>query len=127
MWTDQETILHGNDQAAYLIHLSTIESNDTELSLDVPKNQLASLLGTIPETLSRIITRMTREGLIRTESSRICIQDLAGLEDIVRGDRKLAYYRLPMGQFAIGSRRIRSRLTSQREEHHPSQNRKEKR
>ena len=75
--------------AAYLTHLSTIEGNGTELSLDVPKNQLASLLGTIPETLSRIITRMTREGLIRTEGSRICIQDLAGLEDIVRGDRKL--------------------------------------
>ena len=75
--------------AAYLTHLSTIEGNGTELSLDVPKNQLASLLGTIPETLSRIITRMTREGLIRTEGSRVCIQDLAGLEDIVRGDRKL--------------------------------------
>jgi CRP/FNR family transcriptional regulator len=69
--------------------LSTIEGNGTELSLDVPKNQLASLLGTIPETLSRIITRMTREGLIRKEGFRICIQDLAGLEDIVRGDRKL--------------------------------------
>jgi len=75
--------------AAYLIHLSAIEGNSLDLSLDFPKNQLASLLGTIPETLSRIITRMTREGFIRTEGSRICIQDLAGLEDIVRGDRKL--------------------------------------
>jgi len=75
--------------AAYLIHLSTIEGNGTELSLDVPKNQSDSLLGTIPETLSRIITRMTREGLIRKEGFRICIQDLAGLKDIVRGDRKL--------------------------------------
>jgi CRP/FNR family transcriptional regulator len=75
--------------AAYLIHLSAIGGNDIELSRDVPKNQLASLLGTIPETLSRIITRMTREGLIRTEGSRICIQDLTGLENIVRGDRKL--------------------------------------
>lgn len=75
--------------AAYLIHLSTIEGSATKLSLDVQKNQLASLLGTIPETLSRIITRMTREGLIRTEGSRIHIQNLAGLEDIAKGDRKL--------------------------------------
>ncbi|TSA47699.1 MAG: Crp/Fnr family transcriptional regulator [Deltaproteobacteria bacterium] len=106
--------------AAYLIHLSTIEGNDVDLNPDVPKNQLAFMLGTIPETLSRIITRMTREGLIRTEGSRICIQDLAGLEDIVRGDRKLAQYRLPGRQSTIGSRRIRSRLSLQREEHHPS-------
>ncbi len=75
--------------AAYLINLSNMEGNSLDLSPDVPKNQLAFMLGTIPETLSRIITRMTREGLIRTESSRICIQDLAGLEDIVKGDRKL--------------------------------------
>ena len=76
--------------AAYLIHLSTLEGKSLDLSLDFPKSQLTSLLGTIPETLSRIITRMTREGLIRTEGSRICIRDFAGLEDIVRGDRKLA-------------------------------------
>jgi DNA-binding Lrp family transcriptional regulator len=56
--------------------LSTIEGNSLDLSLDFPENQLASLLGTIPETLSRIIKRMTREGLIRTEGFRICIQDL---------------------------------------------------
>jgi len=105
--------------AAYLIHLSAIEGKGPDLSLDFPKNQLASLLGTIPETLSRIITRMTREGLIRTEGSRICIQDLAGLEGIVRGDRKLGQYRLPERKLAIGSVRIRSKLSSQREEHHP--------
>lgn len=75
--------------AAYLIHLSTIEGGDIEMRPDVPKNLLASMLGTIPETLSRIITRMTRDGLIRTEGARICIQDLAGLEGIVKGDRKL--------------------------------------
>jgi hypothetical protein len=101
-----------------MIRLSTIEGNRFDLNLDFPENQLASLLGTIPETLSGIINRMIR-GLIRTKGSRICIQDLAGLEDIVRGDRKLAQYRLPRRHSAIGSRRIRSRLSSQREEHHP--------
>jgi CRP-like cAMP-binding protein len=69
--------------------LNTIEGNGLDLSLDFPKNQLASLLETIPEMLSRIINRVTRKGLIRLEGSRICIQDLAGLEDIVRGGRKL--------------------------------------
>jgi CRP/FNR family transcriptional regulator, dissimilatory nitrate respiration regulator len=108
--------------AAYLIHLSAIEGKGLDLNLDFPKNQLASLLGTIPETLSRIITRMTREGLIRTEGPRICIRDIAGLEEIIRGDRKLAQYRLPGRRSAIGSGRIRLRLSSQRKEQQPSQN-----
>jgi CRP/FNR family transcriptional regulator len=106
--------------AAYLIHLSAIEGRGHDLSLDFPKNQLASLLGTIPETLSRIITRMTREGLIRTEGSLICIRDITGLEAMVSGDRKLEYYRPPGRPSAVEPGRIRSNITSQREEQQPS-------
>jgi len=67
--------------AAYLIsrHRS-VTANSIEL--DVSKAQLAALLGTIPETLSRILSRMGRQGLIRTQGSRIEILDRERLETI---------------------------------------------
>jgi len=43
--------------------------------LDIPKGQLASLLGTSSETLSRIFSKMTEEGLIRVEGKTIFIVD----------------------------------------------------
>ena len=47
---------------AYLLYLSaqTVESED--LALDISKGQLASLLGTIPETLSRILGQNGKAG-----------------------------------------------------------------
>lgn len=50
------------------------------MTLDIPKGQLASLLGTIPETLSRIFARMTEEGLIRVEGRTIYLDDFSGLK-----------------------------------------------
>nr|WP_035216998.1 helix-turn-helix domain-containing protein [Desulfobulbus elongatus] len=49
--------------------------------LDIPKGQLASLLGTSAETLSRIFSRMTEEGLIRVEGKTIVILDPEGLRE----------------------------------------------
>jgi len=61
-----------------------------ELKLDISKNQLASLLGTIPETLSRILAKMTKEGLVKPTGSRgIQILDRAGLEELAEGIRRL--------------------------------------
>jgi CRP-like cAMP-binding protein len=67
--------------AAYLIYLSQEQGSATEVTLDISKGQLASLLGTIPETLSRIFSRMTEEGLIRVEGRKIYIDDYAGLQE----------------------------------------------
>ncbi|MBE9145324.1 winged helix-turn-helix domain-containing protein [Planktothrix mougeotii LEGE 06226] len=39
------------------------------------KTQLAALLGTIPETLSRVFARLTQEGLIAINGSSITILD----------------------------------------------------
>lgn len=66
--------------SAYLVYLSREQEGSAELSLDVTKAQLASLLGTIPETLSRILARMSRQGLIQLEGRRIRILDRPGLE-----------------------------------------------
>jgi len=77
--------------AAYLLFLSERQGDSDDLALEVPKGQLASLLGTIPETLSRILARMTREGLIESpENRQIRILDRESLEDLARGERRLA-------------------------------------
>jgi len=68
--------------AAYLLYLSTEEQGGAELSLDITKAQLASLLGTIPETLSRILGGMAQRGLIESEGRTIRILDREALEDL---------------------------------------------
>ncbi|MCK7504608.1 MAG: helix-turn-helix domain-containing protein [Desulfobacterales bacterium] len=44
--------------AAYLLYLSDQNKGAKDLELTVTKAQLASLLGTIPETLSRILAKL---------------------------------------------------------------------
>ncbi len=67
--------------AKYLLYLGNKDSN-REMALDISKGQLASVLGTIPETLSRILAKMHRKGLIRLRGARILILDRQGLEAI---------------------------------------------
>ena len=65
------------------------KSGSTELELTVKKSQLASLLGTVPETLSRILTKMSGRGLIESEGSKIKILDQEGLDDLSTGLTRL--------------------------------------
>lgn len=76
--------------AAHLLNLSGKRPDADEISLDIPKGQMAALLGTIPETLSRIMARMGRQGLIRLRGNQISILDRTGLQEIASGERKLA-------------------------------------
>jgi len=66
--------------AAHLVYLAEEQGSTRQVTLDIPKGQLASLLGTIPETLSRIFARMTEEGLIRVDGRTIYIDDYDGLQ-----------------------------------------------
>jgi len=76
--------------AAHLLYLSTRQEGTDTLVLELPKTQLASLLGTIPETLSRILARMTKEGLIDMPDPRqIRILDRAALIEIAQAERRL--------------------------------------
>ena len=68
--------------AAYLLYLSDKGEGARDLELSITKGQLASLLGTIPETLSRILGKMSGQGLIETEGPKIKILDPRGLEDL---------------------------------------------
>ncbi len=61
--------------ASYLHYLMEEQQRLDQVVLDIPKGQLASLLGTSSETLSRIFSKMSEEGLIRVEGKTICILD----------------------------------------------------
>jgi CRP/FNR family transcriptional regulator len=76
--------------AAYLLYLSDRNKEATILELDISKNQLASLLGTIPETLSRILNRMGKDKLIKTSPRHIQILDRQGLAGLACGVKRLA-------------------------------------
>ncbi len=77
--------------AAYLLYLSDRNNTSDELILDISKSQLASILGTIPETLSRILTKMTRGDLIESDGKRkFLIKDRDALIELADGEKKLA-------------------------------------
>lgn len=68
--------------ASYLVVLSKEQGSDKTIKLNISKGQLASLLGTIPETLSRIFTKMDSLGYIKVDGRAIKILDPDGLEDL---------------------------------------------
>ena len=75
--------------ASYLLYLSDKNGSIDEFKLDIAKSQLASLLGTIPETLSRIFSKMDSKELVRVNGPQIEILDRSGLEDLAEGEVKL--------------------------------------
>jgi CRP/FNR family transcriptional regulator len=68
--------------ASYLIYLADEQSTEDFVSLTISKGQLASLLGTIPETLSRILGKMTQQNLIQVEGRNITLLNRNGLEEL---------------------------------------------
>jgi CRP-like cAMP-binding protein len=75
--------------AAYILYQSDRQEGVSEFELDIAKGQLASLLGTIPETLSRILAKMIKEGLIESSGPRIKIINKAELQQLAAGVRRL--------------------------------------
>ena len=69
--------------AGYLIHLIDEQQDEKDIvSLNISKVQLSSLLGTTPETLSRILSQMADSGLIEVKKRDITILDRSGLEGL---------------------------------------------
>jgi CRP/FNR family transcriptional regulator len=75
--------------AAYLLVLGNTKDRDGTVELDIAKGQLASLLGTIPETLSRILNKMTGQGYIEVDGRQIKLLDRQSLESISMGEKLL--------------------------------------
>ena len=77
--------------AAYLSHLMDEQKNERGLvSLNISKVQLSSLLGTTPETLSRILSQMADSGLIEVKKRDIRILDPPGLEELGAHGKNIA-------------------------------------
>jgi len=72
--------------AAYILYLSS-ENESDDVGLDITKGQLASLLGTIPETLSRILGKMSAQEVISVQARKLKILDRTILEDLAAGGK----------------------------------------
>lgn len=68
--------------ASYLIFLAEEQDANEFVTLKISKGQLASILGTIPETLSRIFAKLSGRNLIRVDGKKITLLDRDGLEDL---------------------------------------------
>jgi len=74
--------------ATYLLYLGEDTGKDS-IDLNIAKGQLASILGTIPETLSRILSKMVNQDLIRVQGRTIRIIDRKALGDLASGEKML--------------------------------------
>lgn len=66
--------------ASFLKYSTGKEGQAGTFRLRVPKREIAKILGTTPETVSRVLGKMAREGLIQVNNREITILDTVGLE-----------------------------------------------
>ena len=76
--------------AAYFLYLSNRRKDSDTFELDITKAQLASFLGTIPETLSRILARMSQQRLIQVKGREITLLDHEALENLAAGEKLIS-------------------------------------
>jgi CRP-like cAMP-binding protein len=65
--------------ATYLLLLSHQAGNSEVVELAITKAQLAAFIGTVPETLSRVLQKMGRDGLLKLDGNTITILDFQEL------------------------------------------------
>lgn len=75
--------------AAYMIYLAKEQRSNDQISLMISKGQLASLMGTIPETLSRIFAKMSSQHLIEVKGRDITLLDRDALEALAAGIKRI--------------------------------------
>ncbi|MCG8338734.1 MAG: Crp/Fnr family transcriptional regulator [Proteobacteria bacterium] len=73
--------------AHYLLYLTEEQQSSENIRLTITKGQLASMLGTIPETLSRILAKMQTQKLIEVNGKQIVISNLEELEYLAESGR----------------------------------------
>lgn len=73
--------------AAYFLYLSDRRGKTDTLNLDITKGQLASVLGTIPETLSRILGKMSQLQVIEVQGRGIKLLNREALENLAAGEK----------------------------------------
>lgn len=68
--------------AAYFLTLSKEQKNEKKVVLPISKAQLSNLIGTTPETVSRILKKMMDASYIKVETKTILIEDYEGLLEL---------------------------------------------
>lgn len=73
--------------SSYLLQLSETKGNP-HIELQIKKVILANLLGTTPETLSRVLSKLCDRGIIRMKGRKITILNKGELKEIADGVKK---------------------------------------
>lgn len=73
--------------AAYILTLSREQKNPVRIHLPISKAQLSNLIGTTPETISRMLKKMGDTGLIGVQTRTIEILDKEGLIELSESGR----------------------------------------
>jgi len=68
--------------AAYILTLSKEQKNKKQVILPISKAQLSNLIGTTPETVSRIFKKMMASSYIEVQTKTILIKNLEGLLEL---------------------------------------------
>ena len=68
--------------SAYFLTLSREQKNQKKVLLPISKAQLSNLIGTTPETVSRVLKKMMDSSLIDVQTKTIVIKDMEGLQDL---------------------------------------------
>jgi CRP/FNR family transcriptional regulator len=75
--------------ARYLFQRALAAGNPSpsglEVDLGMPKSELASALGTVPETLSRAFARLRDSGVVEVHGRRVVVLDVRGLATLGSG------------------------------------------
>ena len=69
--------------AAYVLRLSEQADQADQVELDLNKGQLAARLGTVPETLSRVLYRLSQQGIVEVEGSKVTLLDREKLRKLM--------------------------------------------
>ena len=77
--------------ASYLLRQADEQDQGDVVVLKISKGQLASTLGTIPETLSRMFAKLSSKNLISVEGKKITLLERHGLEDLAEYKRNEEY------------------------------------
>jgi CRP-like cAMP-binding protein len=81
---DSLALMKGTDRLLqYLLdHSEPDESGQTVVDLEAPKQVIASLIGVKPETLSRLLHKLTDQGYIEMKDNHLLIKDLEALRTV---------------------------------------------
>ncbi len=60
-----------NTREKFINYLETVKKDDNTITLNIPKQEIALLLGITPETFSRVLKQLSKEGVIAIEGKTI--------------------------------------------------------